>query len=70
LIKIEEQRKRSIVKAISWRLTATAATMSIVYMFTGELALIVGVGAIGISSKMALYYGHERLWSQMSWGRG
>ena len=66
---MEDQRRRSIVKAVSWRVLATLTTMTIVFAFTGELALSLGVGVIEVMLKMVLYYGHERLWSRMAWGR-
>lgn len=68
-MKVEDQRRRSIVKALSWRALATFTTMLIVYLITGEPALSIGVGVIEVISKMVLYYGHERLWSRLAWGR-
>ena len=66
---MEDQRRRSFVKSLSWRALATLTTMAIVYAITGELALSFGVGAIEATTKMAMYYGHERLWSWIAWGR-
>ena len=65
---MEEQRIRTIAKTISWRVIATFATMLIVYLYTREMALSIGVGAVEVVSKMALYYAHERLWSKSRWG--
>ena len=63
-----EGRKRSILKALSWRVIATITTMSIVFAYTGEFALTIGVGVIEVPSKMLLYYGHERTWARITWG--
>ncbi len=62
--------KRSFVKALSWRVLATVSTMTIVYVFTGQPLLSLGVGgAEVVVVKLLLYYGHERLWSWISWGK-
>ena len=63
-----DNRKRSIAKTISWRVVATVTTIVIVFTFTGEVALSFGVGAVEVTTKMALYYGHERAWSHGDWG--
>ncbi len=55
--------KRSLLKTISWRICATAATIIIVYAFTKRPALSVGVGIAEVIIKMILYYLHERFWS-------
>ena len=65
---MEEQRIRTIAKTISWRVIATFATMLIVYLYTREIVLTIGVGVIEVIAKMMLYYAHERLWSKSRWG--
>ena len=65
---MEEQRIRAIAKTISWRVIATLVTMLIVYLYTREMVLSIGVGAVEVVAKMALYYAHERLWSKSHWG--
>ena len=64
-----EFRKRSFVKAISWRIIATSTTMALVFFFTGELALATSVGILDVISKLILYYGHERSWNLINWGK-
>ncbi|NIM06597.1 MAG: DUF2061 domain-containing protein [Armatimonadetes bacterium] len=66
---MREFRKRSLVKAICWRALATFSTMAIVYIFTGKAALSLGVGAVEVFVKMFLYYGHERIWNLIAWGK-
>ncbi len=66
---MKEPSKRSIVKTISWRVLATFTTMVIVYIFTNQLMLSLGIGFFELLSKMLLYYGHERVWAGISWGR-
>ena len=61
--------RRSIVKAISWRIIATITTFTIVYILTGKLALSIEVGVFDVTSKMLFYYLHERGWEKISWGQ-
>lgn len=68
-IGIKDSNKRSIVKALSWRLFATLTTMIIVFVATGELTLSVGVGLVEVTIKLVLYYLHERIWNQTQWGQ-
>jgi uncharacterized membrane protein len=60
---------RSILKALSWRVLATLATMLIVFAFTRKIALSAGVGAVEVIVKLALYYLHERIWGCIGIGQ-
>ena len=51
-----EKHRRSVAKAVSWRITATITTMILVYFFTGSFALSLGLGAVELVVKLALYY--------------
>lgn len=64
-----ETKKRSVLKAFSWRTWATITTAIIVFVFTGEIALAITVGFIEVFAKMALYFFHERLWQKISFGK-
>ena len=64
-----DKRKRSLTKAISWRVLATLTTMIVVFWFTGELVLAASVGIIDAIIKILIYYGHERVWNAIKWGR-
>ena len=65
---MHEKVKRSFVKTLSWRALATTATILIVYIFTRELTTSLGIGIVEVLLKMALYYGHERIWAKVRWG--
>ena len=65
----KEAHWRSVVKALSWRVIATLATILIVFAFTRKLILSLGVGAVEIAVKLILYYFHERIWVSISFGR-
>lgn len=65
----KEKHSRSIVKTISWRITATVTTVLLVWGFTGQLAAAFVVGGIEVFLKMFLYYLHERTWNKITFGR-
>ena len=64
-----EGQRRSVAKAITWRIVATSTTMAIVFGFTGKLLLAGGIGIVESLSKILFYYTHERLWSRSSYGK-
>lgn len=66
---MKDSHKRSVAKGVTWRVLASGTTMGLVYVFTGDLALMAGVGALEIVAKFVLYYGHERAWAVVPWGR-
>ena len=64
-----ETKKRSVLKAISWRTWATITTAILVFIFTGEFALAVTIGFLEVFAKMGLYFFHERLWQKIGFGK-
>jgi adenylylsulfate kinase len=64
-----ETKRRSILKAISWRTWATMTTAAIVFLFTGRFALAITVGCLEVFAKMGLYFCHERLWHRVRYGK-
>ncbi len=64
-----ESHKRSILKAVTWRLLATLVTIIVVYMLTQKVALSLGAGFIDASIKVFVYYVHERIWDRLRFGR-
>ena len=64
-----ETKRRSIAKAVSWRVVATLVTASVVYVVTGEGAVALEIGLIDTSIKMFGYFGHERLWLRIPYGQ-
>ena len=65
---MHESHKRSILKGITWRIIASTTTMTIVYIVTGDLALVASVGVVDIVAKVFFYYIHERTWGKVAWG--
>ncbi len=64
-----ESHKRSIAKAVTWRIIATLVTFLIAYLFTKELALATGIGLADAAIKIFAYYSHERMWNRIGFGR-
>lgn len=64
-----EKRYRSLLKAVSWRVTGTLDTVFISYLITGRLTLALSIGAVELCTKTGLYYLHERVWNRISFGK-
>jgi len=64
-----DAHSRSILKALSWRITGTIDTFVISFIVTGRLAIAGSIAGTELITKIALYYGHERLWARIRWGR-
>ena len=58
-------RRLHLAKMLTWRLIATSTTVVISYLITGDLLNGATIGGIEATRKMALYYGHERLWARL-----
>jgi len=64
-----EQPKRSIVKAITWRVIAFGITVIAIYIYSKDLKASLTVGLGANLTKMVLYYVHERIWNKVDYGR-
>ena len=64
-----EKRIRSLLKTLSWRITATSTTIILVFLFTGDMILGVEIGSIETLVKIVIYYLHERGWNMSNFGR-
>ena len=67
--KTSESPNRSIVKSISWRFIGTLDTIIISWIVTGTLSLAFSIGFIELITKMILYFFHERIWNNITWGK-
>ena len=65
----EEKHYRSLVKAISWRVTGTCDTVLISWLITGQIKAALGIGFVELFTKIGLYYVHERVWNRLDFGR-
>ena len=62
-------QKRTIVKTLTWRVTASLTTFIIAWVLTGDLLIGVSIGSIEAITKIFLYYFHERIWNNISWAK-
>jgi len=58
-----EAHIRSLFKAVSWRITGTIDTFLVSFIVTGKPTIAGSIAAAELLTKIALYYGHERLWT-------
>ncbi|MCH2436494.1 MAG: DUF2061 domain-containing protein [Candidatus Thalassarchaeum sp.] len=61
-------KKRSLVKTLTWRFIASTDTVIIARVLTGSWTVGLSIASIEIVTKMILYYLHERGWSKWDWG--
>ena len=64
-----DRHYRSIVKAISWRVTGSIDTMIITYLITGKWTFALAISGVELFTKVGLYYFHERIWEKLNFGR-
>ncbi len=63
-----ETRKRTIVRMITYRISAWLFTILWTYMFTGNLTNAAGFATLLHILLSVDYYIHERLWLKIKWG--
>lgn len=63
-----ESRLRSLLKAVTYRVTGTITTSVIVLAVTGELTIAFAVGIVEPVAKIVIYYLHERAWQLVPHG--
>lgn len=64
----KESRLRSVLKTFTWRILATATTVTIAYFIFGDIENALKVGGIEFFAKMVIYYFHERIWQAIPYG--
>jgi len=68
-LKFSEGQPRSLSKIITWRILITVSNFVIPYIITGSwgsAALFAGTATV---VNMVLYWGHERVWNRVVWGK-
>ena len=60
---------RSLIKAVSWRVVGSADTFVLSMIVTGNAKYAISIASVEALTKIVLYYGHERLWRKVRWGR-
>ncbi len=69
LFKGKEANARSLIKAVSWRTLGSIDTFVLGLIFTHGDSHIAGkIAGTEVITKILLYFVHERVWAQISWG--
>ena len=63
-----ETRKRSIVKAVTYRVFIVCLDFAAVYLLTGKAQLAAGFMIVSNVYTTVGYFAHERVWSRIRWG--
>ena len=60
--------RRSIVKAVSYRILIMCLDFATIYMFTGALRVAIGFMIVSNIYTTVAYLLHERVWARFKWG--
>ena len=61
-----DNRKKSLCKAISWRLIGSASTFAVSATVTSDFRIASGIMVLEFFVKIAIFYLHERLWTKIN----
>jgi len=64
-----ERWSRSLVKAITYRVIILILDFTAVYLLTGRSDVALGFMLISNVYTAVAYFGHERIWNSISWGK-
>jgi uncharacterized membrane protein len=68
-IRTRDSHFRSLVKAVSWRITGSIDTFVLSLIFTGSVKVAGSIAGAEAITKMILYYLHERAWTAIRWNQ-
>ncbi|TLU86181.1 MAG: DUF2061 domain-containing protein [Chlorobium sp.] len=60
--------KRSLIKAVTYRIFIVCLDFLTIYLFTGKVQLALGFMIVSNIYTSLGYFLHERAWSRISWG--
>ena len=64
---MNETKKRSVIKSITWRLICIIISVLTAYVLTNKLDIAAAIGTIYNVITTILYYFHERAWNRIKW---
>ncbi len=64
-----DKKRRSLLKAITWRIGGVFVTFIVSYILTRNVLLAAGIGLIDSIIKIFAFYIHERVWNKIDYGR-
>lgn len=59
-----ETHRKSMMKAVSWRILGSLDTFVISFLITGSAKAGASIATIEVVTKVVLYYFHERAWAR------
>lgn len=65
---LRETYARSTSKTATWRTLASLDTILLAWIFTGSIATAMSIGGLEVTTKLILYFFHERIWSRIGFG--
>ena len=65
---MKEEKKRTIMKSISYRIICIISLAIVTYIFTGNLLQMTGIVMVFQTIQTFIYYAHERVWERVQWG--
>ena len=65
----KEKHYRSILKTLTWRITATLTTFTLALIFGLKIEEATALAILEVFVKLLLYYLHERLYNSMKFGK-
>ena len=68
-LRVRDSHSRSILNAVSWRVTGSIDTFVLSLIFTGSVKVAGSIAGAEAITKMILYYLHERAWSAIRWNQ-
>ena len=68
-INFHEQNKRSLVKAITFRILILISDGIIIFAITHRYDITLSVIILSNFSSTILYFFHERVWNKIRWGK-
>ena len=66
---MNESRRRSLVKSITWRIICIVVSVVTAFIFTSRLDIAAAIGTVYNAVTMVLYYFHERAWNKIHWAK-
>ena len=64
-----DSKRRSIIKAITWRILALLTTIIVSFAILGSWSVSIAIGISSNLLKTLFYYIHERFWERTNWGK-
>ena len=64
-----DNKRRTIIKALTWKLTGIISLLVLTYLLTGSLHTASLLAFLQFVVTFVLYIIHEKLWTSISWGK-